>query len=161
MKYKKIYIIGPVSSGKTTMSKVLARKYNIKSYELDKIVWDDITHKKRKEAEIIKDFEVILKKQSWIIEDVGRATFTKGISEADIVYYLYLNKVYLYYKVLKRWIKQKLKLEESNYKQDIKTLIMNFKWLNNDLKTRDDKIKNLQKLNNNVVIINKKQQNLP
>ena len=38
---KKIYIIGPVGSGKTTLSRLLSRKYNIKEYELDKIVWDD------------------------------------------------------------------------------------------------------------------------
>ena len=37
----KIYIIGPVGSGKTTLSKHLSKKYKIKRYELDKVVWDD------------------------------------------------------------------------------------------------------------------------
>lgn len=39
--YKKIYIIGPVGSCKTTLSELLSKKYNIKKYELDKVVWDD------------------------------------------------------------------------------------------------------------------------
>ena len=41
--HDKIYIIGPVGSGKTTLSELLSKKYNIKKYELDKIVWDDDT----------------------------------------------------------------------------------------------------------------------
>ena len=39
--YQKIYIIGPVGSGKTTLAKKLAHKLNIKYYELDKVAWDD------------------------------------------------------------------------------------------------------------------------
>ena len=35
--YNKIYIIGPVGSGKTTLSQLLSKKYNIKKHELDKI----------------------------------------------------------------------------------------------------------------------------
>ena len=30
--YNKIYIIGPVGSGKTTLSKILSKKYNIERY---------------------------------------------------------------------------------------------------------------------------------
>ena len=45
--YKKIYIIGPVGSGKTTLAKCLSKKYNIPYYELDKVVHDDIKHCKR------------------------------------------------------------------------------------------------------------------
>ena len=39
--YKKIYIIGPVGSGKTTLATKLAEKYKIKYFELDKVSWDD------------------------------------------------------------------------------------------------------------------------
>lgn len=38
---RKIYLIGIVGSGKTTLATVLSKKYNIQAYELDKIVWDD------------------------------------------------------------------------------------------------------------------------
>ena len=46
----KIYIIGPSGSGKTTLSEYLSKKYNIKNYELDKLVYDDDNnHIKRSE----------------------------------------------------------------------------------------------------------------
>lgn len=39
--YNKIYIVGPVGSGKTTFATKLSEKYNINYYELDKVCWDD------------------------------------------------------------------------------------------------------------------------
>ena len=36
MKYQKIYIIGPVGSGKTTLATKIAKKYNIKYYNAKK-----------------------------------------------------------------------------------------------------------------------------
>ena len=39
--YNKIYIIGPVGSGKTTLARFLSNKYHIDYYELDKVVFDD------------------------------------------------------------------------------------------------------------------------
>ena len=36
----KIYIICSTGAGKTTLAKILSRIYNIKYYELDKIVYD-------------------------------------------------------------------------------------------------------------------------
>ena len=69
----KIYIIGPVGSGKTTLSRLLSEKYSIESYELDKIVWDDDNGNiKRTDEEIAKMFNEIISKDSWMIEDVGR-----------------------------------------------------------------------------------------
>lgn len=37
----KVYIIGPVGSGKTYFSEMLSKKHNIKCYQLDKVSWDD------------------------------------------------------------------------------------------------------------------------
>ncbi|MBR2744417.1 MAG: AAA family ATPase [Clostridia bacterium] len=42
---KKIYIIGPVGSGKTTLARALSKKFDIEMHELDKIVWDDDNYK--------------------------------------------------------------------------------------------------------------------
>lgn len=38
MEFKKIYIIGPVGSGKTTLAKNISKIYDIKMYELDKTI---------------------------------------------------------------------------------------------------------------------------
>lgn len=114
--YKKIYVIGPVGSGKTTFATKLSQKYNIKYYELDKVSWDDDHGNiKRSDEEALKIFNKILKNKSWIIEDVGRSKFSKGREEADIIYYIKLSKLKSYFRVTKRWIKQRLGIERYNH----------------------------------------------
>lgn len=137
----KIYIIGPVGSGKTTLAKILSNKYNIKMYELDKIVWDDNNgNVKRTDEEIAVLFKNIIKNESWIIEDVGRKKFSEGISSADIVYYISLNKFTIYKRCISRWIRQKIGKEKYNYKPTFKGLIQMMKWAKKDLKNKNDKI---------------------
>lgn len=112
----KIYIIGPSGSGKTTFSKILSKKYNIKSYELDCIVYDDKNnHTKRTDKEIATMFNKIIKKKSWIIEDVGRNKFEKGLEYCDKIYYLKISKFIVYKRVIKRWFKQRFGKEKYNY----------------------------------------------
>ena len=78
----KLYIIGPPASGKTTLSKVLSKKYNIESYELYKLVFDDDNnHIRRSNETISKMFNDILSKDSFRIEDVGRSKFFKGLEK--------------------------------------------------------------------------------
>ena len=143
----KIYIIGQVGSGKTTLAKKISQKYNIKHYELDKIVWNDKTNTKRTNEEQLKIFNKIINKKSWIIEDVGRSIFKEAYNNCDYIYYLKLNNISLYYRVTKRWLKQILKIEESNYHQNIKSLLEMYKWLNNGLKKETEKINLLNKTN--------------
>lgn len=139
--YNKIYIIGPVGSGKTTLAKSLSNKYDIDYYELDKVVFDDDNnHVKRTDDQISKIFNNILKNDSWIIEDVGREIFTNGIKEADIVYYLDFNKCQLYKRCVSRWLKQKIGREEYNYKPTIKSLIEMLGWAKKNTKDKDKKI---------------------
>ena len=151
----KIYIIGPVGSGKTTLSKKLSKNLGIKNYELDKVVWDDINGNiKRNPKKIEKLFNNIINNDDWIIEDVGRKCFKLGVVNADIVYYINLNRFILYFRIIKRWIKQKLNLEKYNYKPTIKSLFESFGWLHNDLINRKNKINELKQLNSNVIVLN-------
>ena len=153
---KKIYIIGHVGSGKSTLAKVLSKKYKIPYYELDKIVWNDLIGIKRNKEETIKIFNNIINKKSFIIEDVGRDIFKEGIKKSEIIYYIKLNKIRLYYRVTKRWIKQKFNLEQYNYNPTIKSLSQMFIWLHNDIKKIKIKIKNILKNNSNLIILNKR-----
>ena len=141
--YKKIYIIGPVGSGKTTLSKLLSKKYKIKKYELDKIVWDDNKNIKRTNEEINTLFNKIINNISWIIEDVGRKKFIDGIKRADITYYIDLPKTTIYKRCIKRWINQKTGKEKYNYKPTIKSLFEMLKWANKDFKNKPEKIKRI------------------
>lgn len=112
----RIYVIGPTGSGKTTLSECLAKKHKIKCYELDLIVYDDENgHIKRPDEIREKRFKDILKKKSWIIEDVGRSKFEEGREKADIIYYINIPRIVVYKRVMTRWLKQKLGKERYNY----------------------------------------------
>lgn len=112
----KIYIIGPTGSGKTTLAKSLSQKYNIPYYELDLIIFDDEHNHVRRSDTLINDkFNNILKKENWIIEDVGRKIFIKGLDESDKIYYINIPRFIVYSRVIKRWFKQKIGKEKYNY----------------------------------------------
>lgn len=154
MYLKKIYIIGPVGSGKTTFSNNLSKKFNIKAYELDKIVWDDEKSMKRKDEEIIKLFNKILKNDSWIIEDIGREKLKKGRYEADVIYYIKISKIKSYYRVIKRWIKQRLRLEKYNQYPSLEQLKYFLSIVKSYYKKEKSKIKSLEEFNDKVIFIN-------
>ena len=159
--YKKIYIIGPVGSGKTTLSELLSKKYNIKKYELDKIVWDDDNGNiKRTDEEINVLFNKIIDNKSWIIEDVGRKKFIDGIKKADITYYIDLPKITIYKRCISRWIKQKLGKEKYNYKPTLKSLFKMLKWANQDFKNKTQKIECIINNSKKYKIVKKKDMKL-
>ena len=157
---RKIYIIGPVGCGKTTLSKKLSNNYNIKRYELDKVVWDDDHGNiKRKDEEVLKLFDEILTNDFWIIEDVGRSIFIKGREQADIIYYIKLSRLKSYLRVTKRWIKQKLRIEVYNHPPTLKQLLYFLSTVNSYYKKEKEKIKSLEKYKEKTIFINKRKIN--
>lgn len=154
---KKIYIIGPVGSGKTTFSKKLSEKYNITRYELDKVSWDDYNnHTKRTDEEALKIFDKILDNDSWIIEDIGRDKFKKGREQADIIYYLKLSKLKSYYRVTKRWIKQRIGIEVYNHPPTFKQVLYFWNTVKSYYKTEKKKLKDLGEYKDKLVFLNKR-----
>ena len=154
---KKIYIIGPVGSGKTTLSRSLSKKLNIKCYELDKVVWDDDNGNiKRSDKEIKELFSNILKEKSWIIEDVGRNKFEEGRDKADIIYYIKMKKNTALYRVTKRWIKHKLRLEKYNYPPTIKHYFDTISIVKGYYKKEKTKLESLKKYQDKIIFITKK-----
>ena len=152
---KKIYIIGPVGSGKTTFSKKLSEKYNITRYELDKVSWDDDNgNVRRSEEEALKLFNKIIDNDSWIIEDIGRTKFKKGREQADIIYYIKLSKPKSYYRVTKRWIKQKIGIETYNHPPTFKQLLYFISTVKSYYKKEKYKLKELEQFQNKLIILN-------
>lgn len=157
---KKIYIIGPVGSGKTYFSEKLAEKLNIKKYELDKVSWDDDNgNVKRSPEEVKKIFDKILKNKSWIIEDIGRDKFRQGREEADVIYYLKLSKLKSYYRVTKRWIKQRLGFERYNYPPNFEQLLYYYSTVRSFYKKEKALLKSLEEYKDKVVFLNKREIN--
>ncbi len=153
----KIYILGSVGSGKTTLAKRLSKELNIPFFELDNVVWEyhpegDI---KRSPEEIERLFLEILNNENWIIENVGGSFFDKGFEEADTIIYLNMSKSILYQRVLLRWIKQNLGIEKAPYKTDIKMLKQMFSWVDKEL--GNSKLNKLCPYDEKLEILNKNQ----
>lgn len=155
----KIYIIGPVGSGKTTLAKRLSHELKTAYYELDNVVWEYHPNgdTKRSEEEIQKIFCEILENDNWIIENVGKSLFDKGFDEADTIIYLNISKSVLYIRVLIRWIKQNLGMELARYKPDLNMLRQMFLWIKDNQKSSKlNKLKNYEK---KLIILNERTMN--
>ncbi|MBR4694067.1 MAG: AAA family ATPase [Bacilli bacterium] len=112
----KIYIIGPSGGGKTTLANHLSKKYNIPTYELDCVVYDDDHgNVRRSDEEIQKIFKGIIRKKDWIIEDIGRDKFNEGLEKCDTIYYLKISQWVVYGRVIRRWFRQRIGKEKYNY----------------------------------------------
>lgn len=154
----KIYIMGSTGSGKTTFARNLSCKYGIEYYELDKIVWDDDNGNiKRTDGEIEKLFQAILRKDDWIIEDVGRSKFIKGREEADRIYYIKISRIKAYFRVVKRWLYQKIGIEDYNYPPTINHLFDMLRITKNYFKKEKSKIDSLEIYKEKVIFLGKKE----
>ena len=152
----KIYIIGPPASGKTTLSKILSKKYNIESYELDKLVFDDDNnHIRRDDKTISKLFNDILSKDSFIIEDVGRTKFIKDLEKCDKIYYINIKKRGIYKRVIKRWINRRKGKEEYNYPPTLLQLIDMFRVVNSFYKKEKKKLDYINNFKEKVIYLDK------
>lgn len=157
----KIYIIGPSGAGKTTFSRKLAKKYKTNAYELDCIIYDDENgHIKRTYEEIQKKFNNIIKQDSWIIEDVGRDKFDKGLECCDKIYYLKISKFIIYMRVIKRWFKQRLGKENYNYPPTLYQFYDMLRIAKLYFKHEKDKLKKISKYQYKVKYLSNKDLNL-
>ena len=158
--YNKIYIIGPVGSGKTTFATELSKIYDIKYYELDKVSWDDEHGNiRRSDEEAQKLFKKILKNKKWIIEDVGRDKFRQGRIDADIIYYIKLSRIKSYYRVTKRWVKQRLGKERYNHPPVFSQWLYYLSTVNSYYKKEKDKLKSLEEFKDKLRIVDTKEIN--
>lgn len=151
----RIYIIGPPGSGKTTLSKILSKKYKIKSYELDKVVFDDDNgNRKRNSKEITELFHKIISKKSWIIEDVSRNVFNEGLTVCDKIYYMKIPKRKVYIRVIKRWIKQRVEKESYNYPPTFYQLVNMLKMTRGYIKKENQKLEKIKDYQEKIIYIN-------
>ena len=130
----KIRIIGSVGSGKTTLAKELSLKLNIPYYEIDNVVWirrksGDI---RRTDEEREEYLNAIIHSEAWIIEGVHSEDWVSAsFDQAELIIFLDTKYSTRIYRIIKRFVLQKLKLEQSNYKTTIEIFFKMFKWNRN------------------------------
>ncbi|WP_040982888.1 DNA topology modulation protein FlaR [Oceanobacillus jeddahense] len=121
---EKIHIIGSIGSGKTTMAKRPSIQLQIPYYELDNVVWErlDTGDIKRSQAERDETLETIVNSDKWIIEGVHHKWIAPCLQNADIIMFLDTKLSIRRFRIIKRFIRQKLGLEGSNYKPTLRIL---------------------------------------
>lgn len=129
----KIYIVGSVSSGKSTLAKKMSKLLRIPYQSLDEIVHiSDKTNpwgnRKRPIEERDSLFYSVIQKPSWIIEDTGRPCFEVGLKMTDTIILLEISPKLRNYRIIKRWIKQRLGIEKCIYKPRYKMLKCMLQW---------------------------------
>lgn len=152
----KILIIGSVASGKTSLARKLSRKLNINYYEIDSIVHDDRNNYKRSPEEQKKIInEINDKENDWIIEGTLRKNLFYLLDMTDVILYLNINVRIRKWRIIKRFVKQKLRLEKSNYKPSIEMFKLMFKWTSDFEKNKKDFENEIKKYNDKLIILSK------
>jgi len=129
----KIYIVGSVASGKSTLARRMARATGIPCHHLDEVVYgedpaDSRGNRKRSIQERDALFFSILAREHYIMEDTGRTCFVEGMRQAEVIVHLEIPLYVCRQRILCRWIKQNLGLEKCTYKPRFIMLRRMFKW---------------------------------
>ena len=132
----KIYIVGSVASGKSTLARQISKNTNISCTHLDEVVYVEDSsnswgNRKRPTEERDMIFHKILEQKDYIIEDAGRECFIEGMAQSDIIILLEIPIAVRYKRILLRWIKQNIGIEKCIYKPNINMLKSMFKWARN------------------------------
>ncbi|MEI4769904.1 DNA topology modulation protein FlaR [Psychrobacillus sp. FJAT-51614] len=126
----KIYIVGSVGSGKTTLARKVARKLQIAHFETDNFVW---THQPtgdiRNEPEV-RDYLLLeaINRDAWVIEGVHIDWTDAGLEESDQIIFLDIPFRKRTWRIVLRFIRQLLKIEKANYQPTFTIFRRMFKW---------------------------------
>lgn len=127
----RIHIIGAPGSGKTTYARKLANKLNLPLCCLDEIYHDNSGSKPRKRSEIERTnmAKKFATKQNWVSEGASFSDWVNPILErATEIHIVSPAKTTRVYRQIKRYIKRKLGIEKSTYKETLSGLWGGIKW---------------------------------
>lgn len=117
---QKIYIAGALGSGKTTYAARLSKTNGITVFSLDDIFWDNTGKIPKKRSDDLRKKllnQVLKENKSWIIEGASFSDYIDdAIKSADEVHIIKTNKWVRIYRMIKRYIKRKLRIEKSLFR---------------------------------------------
>lgn len=158
--YNKISIIGGPGSGKTTLSNILAKEYNLPVTHLDGIHhlknWE--VRDKSERDKIILD---IVSKDKWIIDGTYKDTLKQRLENSDFIIWLDYSTITQLKGIIKRYLKNpgKEKKEIPGCKERLTLEFLKYVFYYNKRKRHfiEDAIKTIDK---NKVLIFKNQKHL-
>ena len=126
----KIYIVGSVGSGKTTLARQLANHYNIPHFETDNFVWTrrpegDIRNSVEKRDDLLKS---AIQLEQWVIEGVHIQWTDSALEAADHILFLDVPVAIRHWRIIKRFTRQALGLEKANYQPTFSIFLKMFQW---------------------------------
>lgn len=126
----KIYIVGIVAAGKTTFAKELSEHMGIPFHELDTVVYVQTHSVKRKRSpeEQLQVIREIDRGGDWIIEGTYRESCRCLFDLADRIIFLDPPLRKRLFRIFKRYLKQKLKIEPCHYRSDLHMLRCMYRW---------------------------------
>lgn len=136
----KILVVGIVASGKTIFTKKLSKTLDINYYELDNIAHNSEiegrpkrTHKEQ--MDIIRNIDL---NEQWIFDGVYRESHRELYYMADTIIYLDMPLKLRKRRIITRFIKQQLHIEQCHYKSNLRMFKFMFKWTRDFEKNRYD-----------------------
>ncbi|MCR8644487.1 hypothetical protein NV379_17670 [Paenibacillus sp. N1-5-1-14] len=127
---RKIFIVGIVASGKTTLAKQLSKDLNITWYELDSVVYHktEAGRYKRTAEEQVQVIQDIDSQGAWIMEGVDRDSYRCLYEMADTIIFLDPPLWKRRLRISTRFVKQRLGIEKCHYKPNLTMLKNMYKW---------------------------------
>lgn len=140
---KKVWIVGCVASGKTTLAKRLSLQLNIPWHELDCLVHHELgrTRTPEEQVEAIKEID---RNGCWIFEGVDRTSYHCLYEMSDTIIFLDPPLWKRRWRIVKRFLKQRLGFETCHYNPDFWMLRMMFKWTSDFEANRDHMEKKME-----------------
>lgn len=161
MEKMKLYITGSVASGKSTLAKRISEKTGVPCYSLDEIVHQKdgsqpIGNHKRTPEERDSLFAQILGQPSYIIEDTGRPCFEGGMRQVNNIILLDTPLYIREYRIVRRYIRQKLGIEKCAYRPSIEMMRHMFRWAKDFDKNTDGVRNRTMQYNGKTIILKSK-----
>lgn len=127
----KIYIVGSVGSGKTTLARKVASKMKVPHFETDNFVWtrNPVGADSRNEIEVRNQLlQDAIALDNWVIEGVHIDWTDAGLEEADHIIFLDIPIRKRSQRIVIRYIRQLLRIEKANYQPTFTMFRRMFKW---------------------------------
>jgi adenylate kinase family enzyme len=126
----KIYIVGSVGSGKTTLARKLSDALRVTHYETDNFVWSRHPDGDMRNSIEVRDhlFVQAVQSSSWIIEGVHIDWNEEGFKQADAIVFLDLPLHIRRRQFILRYFRQITGREKANYRPSFAMLRKMFVW---------------------------------